>query len=204
MLAKRALDLVASAAGLAILGLPMLAIAVLVRLDSEGPALFRQTRVGRGGRTFEILKFRTMRQGSSVAGSLTVGDDTRVTRLGASLRKYKIDELPQLINVLKGDMSLVGPRPEVPEFASVYPEQAEVWSVRPGITDPASVALRNESAILAQADDPRAYYIEVLLPEKTALYLDYVRNRTFVGDVRLIIRTIWNVSTDPSAIRQAK
>ena len=197
MILKRAIDIVASALGLAILAIPMLAVAAWVRLDSAGPALYRQTRVGYKHRPFEILKYRTMRADGE-GGSLTVGEDRRITRGGQALRKYKIDELPQLINVLAGDMSLVGPRPEVPEYASIYPEQALVWdSVRPGITDPTAIRFRNESALLAEADDPEAYYRDVLLPEKTAGYLEYAERCSPVYDAKILVNTIWQVLRSP-------
>jgi lipopolysaccharide/colanic/teichoic acid biosynthesis glycosyltransferase len=197
MILKRAIDVVASALGLIVLAIPMLLVAAWVRMDSAGPALYRQTRVGYKHRPFEILKYRTMRtDGGGV--SLTVGEDARITRAGHALRKYKIDELPQLINVFMGQMSLVGPRPEVPEYASVYPDQALVWdSVRPGITDPTAIRFRNESALLAEADDPEAYYRDVLLPEKTAGYLEYAEKCSTWYDARILANTIWQVLRDP-------
>lgn len=194
---KRLLDVVASATGLALLGLPMLIVAFVVRLDSPGPALYRQIRVGKGGHEFEILKFRTMHVASESSGRLTVGNDPRITRVGGVLRMYKIDELPQLINVFLGQMSLVGPRPEVPEYAHLLPGQERVWSVRPGITDPISVVLRNESALLEQAADPDAYYREVLLPRKTAAYLDYIDRQSLQYDIGIILRTLWKVVRTP-------
>lgn len=187
---KRMFDIVISALGLLVLAIPMLIIGMLVRLDSPGPALFRQERVGRGGSRFDILKFRTMRVSDDEGLKLTASGDARVTRLGAVLRSTKIDELPQLINVLAGDMSLVGPRPEVPEYAFLLPEQHEVWNVRPGITDPTAVALRDESALLAGAEDPDEYYRTVLLPEKTAAYVEYARTATLRSDVEVILRTL--------------
>ena len=190
ILAKRALDTVASAVGLILLALPLSLIALAVLLDSGPPVLFRQTRIGLNGKPFTMLKFRTMIADAESTGRLSVGADPRVTRTGRILRQYKLDELPQLVNVLKGDMSLVGPRPEVPEFAFVYPEQAEVWSVRPGITDPTAVQFYNESTLLAKAENPTTYYREVLLPEKTRRYVDYVRGRTFCSDVRIIFQTL--------------
>jgi len=190
ILAKRALDTVASAVGLILLALPLSLIALAVLLDSGPPVLFRQTRIGLNGKPFTMLKFRTMIADAESTGRLSVGADPRVTRTGRILRQYKLDELPQLVNVLKGDMSLVGPRPEVPEFAFVYPEQAEVWSVRPGITDPTAVQFYNESTLLAKAENPTTYYREVLLREKTRRYVDYVRGRTFCSDVRIIFQTL--------------
>jgi lipopolysaccharide/colanic/teichoic acid biosynthesis glycosyltransferase len=150
-----------------------------------------------------VLKFRSMALGAEALGRLSVGADSRVTRVGGFLRRYKIDELPQLINVLAGDMSLVGPRPEVPEYASVYPEQAEVWSIRPGITDPASIQFRNEAEILGSVADPGAYYRDVILPEKTRLYLQYVRSRSFLGDLGIIFATLWKVGRGPDDVPAA-
>lgn len=194
---KRAFDIAASAVGLLVLGIPLLVVALLVRLDSPGPALFRQVRVGRGGKPFRVLKFRTMRVDASSGPLVTVQGDPRVTRRGATLRRYKIDELPQLVNVLVGDMSLVGPRPEVPEYATVYPEQARVWSVRPGITDPLTLELRNESDLLKGIDDPDRYYREVLLPRKVEGYLRYIDERSFLYDVRVILETVAKVLSGP-------
>lgn len=193
---KRAFDVVASSLGLMVLAIPMAVIAILIKIDSPGPVFFRQERVGRGGRPFRIYKFRTMRDHAG-GGSLTVGADTRVTRSGAFLRRYKLDEFPQLLNVIVGDMSLVGPRPEVPEYAFVYPEQERVWSVRPGITDPASVELRAESDLLARVDDPDRYYREVLLPRKTSAYLDYIERSSLRYDVVVILSTLWRVFRRP-------
>ena len=191
---KRLFDVLVATAGLLVLGPLMLLLALAVRLDSPGPALFRQERVGRGGRRFTVLKFRTMRVAESVGEGrqITVGGDPRITRTGGLLRSSKLDELPQLINVLWGDMSLVGPRPEVPRYVALYPADAsaEVLSVRPGITDEASLEFRDESALLARAADPERAYIEDVLPRKIALYRQYVRSRSFVGDLRILIRTV--------------
>jgi len=189
-LLKRAFDIAASFLGLLLLAVPLGVVALAVLADSGIPVLFRQTRIGMHGVPFTVLKFRTMTTDAESSGKLSVGADPRVTRVGHTLRKYKLDELPQLVNVLKGDMSLVGPRPEVPEFAFVYPEQAEVWSVRPGITDPTAVHFYNESTLLAKVENPTTYYREVLLPEKTRRYVDYVRGRTFCSDVRIIFQTL--------------
>lgn len=192
-MAKRTLDIVASAFGLAVLLPVFVAIAIWIKIDSEGPVLFRQERVGRNGRVFRILKFRTMTVASSGTGlQLTVGADRRITRTGGILRRFKLDELPQLLNVLRGDMSLVGPRPEVPRYVACYTDEqrALVLSVRPGITDPASIAFVDESRLLAASIDPEKTYIEAILPRKLQLYTDYVRTRTFWGDVRLILQTL--------------
>lgn len=174
----------------------MAAAAVAVKLDSPGPVFFRQARVGKGGLPFRIHKFRTMRT-DVVGANVSTAGDARITRVGKVLRKSKLDELPQLIDVLRGDMALVGPRPEVPEFVRQWsPERRPViLSVRPGITDPASIELRNEADELAAAEDPHQHYVEVLLPRKTSMYVDYVQNRSFIGDIRLIFQTLGVVAT---------
>lgn len=192
-MAKRALDVLCSAVGLILLGPLLIVVAVLVVLDSPGPVFFRQERVGRFGRTFRIHKFRTMRHAPAAAGpSLTVRADPRVTRVGAWLRRYKLDELPQLIDVLRGDMSLVGPRPEVPEYVAYYSDadRATVHSVRPGITDRASLEFSDESALLAPAADPHRVYVEQILPVKLRYYREYVAAHSVVGDIRIILTTI--------------
>lgn len=193
--AKRAFDLAASGVGL-VVGSPLfLAAAVAIKVDDPaGPVFFRQQRVGLGGRLFGIHKFRSM----SVANTgalVTSANDSRITRVGALLRKSKLDELPQLIDVFVGDMSLVGPRPEVPKYVAMWGDDAaaEILSVRPGITDPASIAYRNEQDELAAADDPEQHYVEVILPRKVALYRDYVRTNSVVGDLALIWQTLVTV-----------
>ena len=189
---KRAFDLTAAALGVMLL-LPLLAaIALWVKLDSRGPVLFRQLRVGRGGQLFEILKFRTMAAASDPQRQLTVGRDPRITRAGHLLRKYKLDELPQLLNVVGGSMSLVGPRPEVPRYVACYPPALRdlVLSVQPGVTDLAAILYKDESSILGQAADPERAYIETILPTKLEYYARYVRERSFWGDVRIIFRTL--------------
>lgn len=190
---KRALDLVTALLGLVLLSPVMLVIAAAVRLDSPGPAFFRQQRVARGGRIFEILKFRSMRDLPAGSGKLiTVEHDSRITMVGAFLRRTKLDELPQLINVLKGDMSLVGPRPEVSKYVDLYPAEirALVLSVRPGITDEASIEFRNESALLASAVDPESCYITEILPRKLEIYARYAQKHTLLGDLRILARTL--------------
>lgn len=190
---KRAVDLLVSMAGLVLLAPLMLMIVVAVRLDSRGPALFRQVRVARGGRHFEILKFRSMFSSPVHAGPLVTADgDSRITRVGAFLRQTKLDELPQLINVLMGDMSLVGPRPEVPKYVAMYPPGLReiVLSVRPGITDEASIQFRDESALLAGASDPEATYVKEILPRKLDIYARYARHHTFFGDLCILARTL--------------
>lgn len=187
---KRAFDVASSAAGLAVLAPVFLIVAVLIKAQDRGPVFFRQERVGRHGRPFRIHKFRTMRVAN--AGALiTSADDARITPVGAFLRRTKLDELPQLIDVLRGDMSVVGPRPEVPRYVALWGDaaRAEILSVRPGISDPAAIAFRNEQDELAAADDPERHYVEVILPQKVAMYLDYVRTRSFAGDLRVVFRT---------------
>ncbi|MBN8557807.1 MAG: sugar transferase [Burkholderiales bacterium] len=191
--AKRLFDLALALLALA-LALPlMVAITLWVRLDSAGPALFRQQRVGRHGRLFHIHKFRTMRVRSSQAGPLiTVAGDARVTRAGRWLRRTKLDELPQLLDVIRGDMSLVGPRPEVPRYMALYPDEARrlILSVRPGVTDRATIEFRDEERLLAAASDPERAYVEQVMPIKQRYYLDYVARRSLAGDVGILIDTL--------------
>jgi len=193
---KRAFDILASALGLALLAPAMLVIALWVRLDSPGPALFRQERVGRHGRTFRIHKFRTMIVNApSLGPSLTTTDDARITRSGRFLRRHKLDELPQLLDVLVGDMSIVGPRPEVPQYVALYPQATRdlVLSVRPGLTDEAAIRFRDENKFLVAGVDPHLTYVNEILPLKLALYEQYVRDRTLRGDVAIIWRTLVRV-----------
>lgn len=166
-------------------------LAIWIKIDSEGPVFYRQVRVGKGNRDFRLFKFRSMRVGSDRKGLITVGGrDPRVTRSGYYIRKYKIDELPQLINVFTGDMSLVGPRPEVRKYVDLYtPEQMHVLDVRPGITDPASIRYRNENELLAQVEDPDRYYVEVIMQDKLQLNLEYVEKQSFRFDLQLIFKT---------------
>jgi lipopolysaccharide/colanic/teichoic acid biosynthesis glycosyltransferase len=190
---KRAFDALCAAIGLVLLAPVVGAISCWIKLDSQGPVFFRQERVGRFGCIFRIHKFRTMSADPALHGlSITVERDPRITHAGEFLRRHKLDELPQLIDVLKGDMSLVGPRPEVPEFVALYPPDVreEVLSVRPGITDETSVRFRNESELISAAGDPRKFYVESLMPLKLASYLSYVRNRTFAGDFLIVVRTL--------------
>jgi lipopolysaccharide/colanic/teichoic acid biosynthesis glycosyltransferase len=195
---KRLLDVAASLAGLVLLSPLLLAVAAAVKLTSRGPVFFRQERVGRGFRPFRILKFRTMTvDAPQRGGAITVGDDPRITRVGKFLRKTKIDELPQLLNVLKGDMSLVGPRPEVPRYVELFRDDyAEILQVRPGITDLASIRYRDEASVLARAADPEREYVERVLPEKIALAKEYVRRRSFRLDVTLIAQTLGRLLGD--------
>lgn len=192
-MAKRLFDLLLSSIGLLLLAPLLLLIAVLVKLDSPGPVMFRQERVGRFGQPFRIHKFRTMRHEPAGQGlQITVGADRRITRVGGFLRASKLDELPQLLDVWLGDMSLVGPRPEVPRYVAHYPAglREKVLSVRPGITDIASIEYRDESAVLARAADPERAYIDQVLPHKLALAARYVERSSLWLDVWLIWRTV--------------
>ncbi|MDR0274879.1 MAG: sugar transferase [Burkholderiaceae bacterium] len=193
--AKRALDVLLAALGLVLLA-PLLAfIALRIKRDTPGPVFFRQERVGRGGRLFRIHKFRTMRTTDGGA-QITAAGDARITASGRWLRRAKLDELPQLIDVLKGDMSLVGPRPEVPRYMALYPDavRREVLAVRPGMTDLAAIEFRDEERLLAAAhdrgDDPESVYVREVLPLKQRYYLDYVRRHNVAGDLRIIARTL--------------
>ena len=192
-MAKRLFDLLLSTLGLLVLAPLLLVIAVLIKLDSPGPVMFRQERVGRFGQPFRIHKFRTMRHEPAGQGlQITVGADRRITRVGGFLRASKLDELPQLLDVWLGDMSLVGPRPEVPRYVAHYPAglREKVLSVRPGITDIASIEYRDESAVLARASDPEHAYIHEVLPHKLALAARYVERSSIWLDVWLIWRTV--------------
>lgn len=190
-MAKRLFDIVLSALGLALLAPLLVVVALWIKLDSAGPVLFRQQRVGRHGRPFFIHKFRTMRV-DNAGPQITVGADPRITRSGRLLRASKLDELPQLWDVLRGAMSFVGPRPEVPRYVALYPAELRelVLSVRPGITDPASLQFRNESELLAAAADPEREYVEVVMPAKLALARRYVEQASLLGDIRLILATL--------------
>jgi lipopolysaccharide/colanic/teichoic acid biosynthesis glycosyltransferase len=190
---KRVFDLIASGIGILILTPILIGVALAIKLDSNGPVFFRQERVGRFGECFRIHKFRTMETDAERRGlQITVGADARVTRVGQWLRKYKLDELPQLLDVWLGHMSLVGPRPEVPRYVACYPAdvRAVVLSVRPGITDRASIEFKDENEILGRAADPNHAYIQEVLPIKIRYYVEYVNTRSLFGDVLLILRTI--------------
>ncbi|MBL7941052.1 MAG: sugar transferase [Flavobacteriales bacterium] len=193
---KRAFDILASSTAL-LLFLPLfLVLALAVALSSPGGAFFRQVRVGKEGRSFSLLKFRTMRPGSEAKGQITVGGrDPRITGIGYFLRKSKLDELPQLLNVLLGDMSIVGPRPEVPRYVALYSaEQREVLSVRPGITSLASIEYINENEVLGSSSDPERTYVEEVMPAKLALDLQYVGEQDLALDVRIILRTLARIA----------
>lgn len=190
---KRLLDIVAAGLGLALLAPVLLAVALWIRLDSPGPVLFRQTRVGRHGAAFQIHKFRTMRADAPAQGlAVTADGDVRITRSGHWLRASKLDELPQLWDVLRGAMSLVGPRPEVPQYVAHYPPALRevVLSVRPGITDPGSLRYRHESALLAASPDPERTYLDEVMPAKLQLAAEYVRTQSVWGDIRIILATL--------------
>lgn len=189
---KRLLDIVASFIGLFLLSPVLLIIALLIKRDSPGPVFFRQERIGQYGKPFHIHKFRTMTVAQpSTAMQITVGQDARITRIGAFLRHYKIDELPQLIDVLQGSMSLVGPRPEVSKYVALYPEAVKsiVLSVRPGITDLASIEYRSESELLGKSSNPEQTYIEEVMPAKLAYCLRYVEQQSLWLDIQIIART---------------
>lgn len=192
---KRLFDIIASGIGLIILSPIFLIMSLWIKLDSKGPVFYMQTRVGRGNKDFKLFKFRSMRIGSDKKGLITIGGkDPRVTRSGYYIRKYKLDELPQLINVLIGDMSLVGPRPEVRKYVDLYtPEQMHVLDVKPGITDLASIRYRNENELLEKVNDPEQYYREVIMQDKLKLNLQYLQDHSFIYDIKLIIRTFWSI-----------
>ena len=188
---KRLFDIVASGCGLLVLSPVLLVVAIWIKLDSRGPVFYRQVRVGYKNKDFRIFKFRSMRIGADKGSLVTIGGrDPRITRSGYFIRKYKLDELPQLINVFIGDMSLVGPRPEVRHYVDYWtPEQMHVLDVRPGITDSASIKFRNENELMGQAENTEEYYINVIMQEKIKLYLEYVENASFLYDLRLIFKT---------------
>lgn len=189
---KRLFDILFSFLGLIFVSPLLLVTAIGIKLDSQGPVFYRQTRVGRFGDDFQILKFRSMYVDSDKHGLITIGGrDPRVTPVGYYIRKFKIDELPQLWNVFIGDMSFVGPRPEVRQYVNLYSaEQLHVLDVRPGITDAASIKYRNENELLQSADNPEQYYITTILPDKLQLNLDYVRNHNLLKDFGLIFQTL--------------
>lgn len=192
---KRCADVTLALAGIVVL-LPLFVLtALLIKLDSAGPVLFVHERIGRGFRPFRMYKFRTMRVDAPLEGSVvTVRGDTRVTRMGRLLRRTKLDELPQLINVLSGEMSLVGPRPEVRRYVEQFRnDYEELLTVKPGITDPASLKYRDEETILATAACPEDYYVHQVLPDKIQLSKKYVRSASFLGDLLILLRTIFRL-----------
>ena len=189
---KRTFDILFSSIGLLMLLPVLLVMAVWIKADSEGPVFYRQVRVGMHGKLFRIFKFRSMRLGSDKASQITIGErDSRITRSGIIIRKYKLDDLPQLINVFTGDMSFVGPRPEVPKYVDLYTEaQRHVLDVRPGITDMASIKYINENELLGKANNPEDYYIHTIMPDKLSINLEYVKNNSFMDDVTIIFKTL--------------
>lgn len=188
---KRIFDIIFSIIGLAILSPLLIIIAIVMKLTTKGPIIYKQVRVGKNNKDFSIFKFRTMFINSDKLGLLTVGGrDPRITKLGYYLRKYKLDELPQLGNVLLGDMSFVGPRPEVRKYVNLYnKEQMQVLNVRPGITDLASIEFRNENELLSSEQDPENYYVNVIMPKKLQINLDYLEKRTLFEDFQIILKT---------------
>ncbi len=195
---KRLFDVISSVLAITMLSPLILVVALLVKLDSPGPLLFRQVRLGRGARPFEIYKFRTMIVGAEARGlQITIRQDNRVTRIGRILRRFDLDELPTLFNVLKGDMSIVGPRPEVPKYLPYYSEaQKQVFSVRPGLTDLGTIAFRNEATHL-DGDDAEQVYIHVILPRKLALNLEYIKKQSVFYDLRIMMRTFVSILSQP-------
>lgn len=192
---KRIFDFLLSLFGLLILAPILLILALLIKLDSKGPVFYRQVRVGKDNKDFKIFKFRTMHINADKLGLLTVGDrDPRVTNIGVFLRKYKLDELPQLINVLTGNMSFVGPRPEVRKYVNLYStEDMEILNVKPGITDYASIAYRDEAEIIRKATDPEKAYIEDIMPEKIKLNKVYISNYGILTDIKIIFKTFASI-----------
>lgn len=192
LIVKRIFDIVMSLVGLTILGIPMIIICIIIKFSSEGPVFYKQVRVGKLNKDFKILKFRTMIVDADKKGmQITVGKDPRITGIGHFLRKTKIDELPQLINVLKGEMSFVGPRPEVRKYVDMYDDyQINVLKIKPGITDLASIEYRDESTLLGQSDNPEKTYIEEIMPTKLKLNLKYMQEFSFFYDIKLIFKTL--------------
>ena len=184
-------DILISGLGLFALSPLFILVAIWIKLDSEGPVFYKQSRVGKDNKDFQLYKFRSMVTQADMNGLLTVGDhDSRVTRAGYFIRKYKLDELPQLINVFRGEMSLVGPRPEVRKYVDMYtPEQMHVLDIRPGITDIASIKYRNENDLLAKAENPEQYYIDVIMQDKLRINLEYVKHNSLLNDFKMILDT---------------
>lgn len=194
-MAKTVLDLFFSIIGLIVLAPFFILIGFLIKIDSPGSVFYKQERVGLNGELFKLFKFRTMRIDADKAAAITIGErDSRITKIGFYLRKYKIDELPQLINVLFRDMSLVGPRPELKKFVDLYEgDQRQVITVRPGITDYASIEFRNENELLAGKEDPIQFYISEIMPKKLSLNLEYIKDQSFWLDVKIIFKTIFSI-----------
>ncbi len=191
---KRGFDIAMASIGLLLFSPVFVLVALLIKFDSSGPVFFRQQRVGRGFRPFGIYKFRTMVEGSSRGALITVGDDRRITRIGRVLRKTKLDEIPQLINILKGEMSIVGPRPEVPQYVELFrSDYEEILKVRPGLTDLASLKYRDEATLLADAKNPEEEYRTRVLPDKIKLAKDYLEHSSVWFDLGLIFRTLFKL-----------
>jgi len=198
---KRCFDIICSASGLLVLLPLFVLIAVLIKIDSVGPVFFRQERIGKNFKAFKIYKFRTMIHDFAGNGlQITANGDKRITKIGSILRKTKVDELPQLVNVLKGDMSLVGPRPEVRKYVEFYKDDyAIILRVRPGITDISSMTYRDEESILQGHEDPEQYYLLVLLPKKMRLAKEYIQHQSFFFDLRLIFQTCYKIVSPSGA-----
>lgn len=192
---KRLFDILLAFFGLLVFSPILLAIAILIQLDSKGPVFYKQVRVGKHSKDFKIFKFRTMHVNADKMGLLTVGDrDPRVTKVGYALRKYKLDELPQLINVFIGEMSFVGPRPEVRKYVNLYSESdAEILKVKPGITDYASIKYRDEAELIKQSEHPEKTYIEEIIPEKIKLNKVYIHNYSLLTDIKIIFKTFTSI-----------
>lgn len=195
---KRTFDIIASGLGLLFLSPLFIILAIWIKSDSKGPVFYKQVRVGRYNKDFYLYKFRSMYLDSDKKGLITIGNkDPRVTKSGYFIRKYKLDEFPQLINVFKGDMSLVGPRPEVRKYVDLYTsDQLQVLSVRPGITDLASIRYRNENEILEKAVNPDQYYIDVVMQDKLNINMEYVKSYSFLNDIKLIFKTFWAIISE--------
>lgn len=192
---KRFFDLFVSLIAIIVLSPFFILIALLIKIGSTGPVLFKQTRIGRNELPFEIYKFRTMVVDAEKLGTqITIGKDPRITKIGHFLRKTKLDELPQLFNVLKGEMSFVGPRPEVPKYTKLYSEQQRlVFTVRPGITDYASIKYRDENELLGNVENPEKVYIEEIMPDKLHLNIEYIQRRSLLEDIKIIFLTVMKI-----------
>ena len=191
---KRVFDIISSLMVLLIIFPLLILISILIKLDSKGQIFYYQKRIGLNGKEFNLYKFRTMKPGSDKKGLLTVGNDSRITRVGSFLRKSKLDELPQLFNIITGDMSVVGPRPETPNYVELYnEEQRKVLNIKPGLTDYASLEFINENELLAKHDNPEKVYIETIMPQKLRLNLKYIQDQNFLLDLKIIFRTIFKI-----------
>ena len=191
---KRVFDIISSLMVLLIIFPLLILISILIKLDSKGQIFYYQKRIGLKGNEFNLYKFRTMKPGSDKKGLLTVGNDSRITRVGSFLRKSKLDEIPQLFNIITGDMSVVGPRPETPNYVELYnEEQRKVLNIKPGLTDYASLEFINENELLAKHDKPEQAYIETIMPQKLRLNLKYIQDKNFLLDLKIIFRTIFKI-----------